>query len=541
MYLIIGDPRLINDDSRYYYYCGGEYYNHLIQQFPELLTINRDAINEVLFYSFLPDDNNKKIKTAICNQYECGDGHIKVICTNIQTGDVTCDEIRRREYGYCVQNQSLVDDKYTPVVLPIESIQSYTQIKVGRMSPRYVSLMAKAEEYTMKHDWAGIVGLFPPEKQIASSEYWDDEKCLSTLAFALGKLALKQRNAKMGTTSRSLGFDPDQYFLAVSDRCLELNPKSSMHQSTRAYYYYELYMNQRREEDYQKAYDLYSTLIFLSKEYYKEEYRFVKLCQKHFENNCWKKGGVNDWLSASQSVLQGFKELIDVYPDLDADRKSKYRKCYLRSIFGYSGFSIDTYFTYWNDYVQKNLYGKDIRSYKLGQAQFQSIATVEQLLTQLAGEAEYADPSRTDLQFKPNYLEVLYRLAQIQQVEGIVYVMLGKDSSEYFKYFIASNEYLDSLLAVARERKAKGERFKFPDYTKVTRAINLYFLGQLDECHRCFSHAKEYMIYEQGCIYALCHDDENAIKVLSSIPSKDKCYHKAQRLILQIQGVKDED
>lgn len=540
MYIIISDSRFVNDDSRYYYFSTGEYYNQLIQNAPELLAIKREAVDEVLFYSFAGVDNDKAIRIAKCLSYECGDGHIKIVCTDVRNGEATCGEVKRRLYGYCVKNQLLVNEK-TPFVITVDSIQQYTNIKVGKSAPRYVSLMEKEEAYRQQNNWEGIVELFPSEKEIKNSEYWDDDECLSKLAFALGKVASKCRKERRESAIRQIRYNPDSFFLLVSNRCLELNPESSMHQSTRAYYYYELYMDKKTEEAYQKASEIYMMLTLTSKEKYKEEYRYTKLRQMHFENNQWNGVYADDWLFASRKILESYKRLIDTYIDLDEDRKSKYRTLYLRSLFGYSSFSLDMYFTYWDDYVQQQLFGRELKPYKLEQHRLREIAMVEKYLTQLLDEGEYTDSSHIDLQAKPNYFEVMYRLAQIEQVEGIVYVMLGKEPSEYNKFFVSSNEHIDTLLSAAKEQKSKGKRFNFPHYAKLPKAINLYFLGLLDECHKCFFHAREYMIYEQGRIYALCHDYEKANQVLSLIPSSDKCYHKAQKLIAQIQESKYEN
>ena len=43
------------------------------------------------------------------------------------------------------------------------------------------------------------------------------------------------------------------------------------------------------------------------------------------------------------------------------------------------------------------------------------------------------------------------------------------------------------------------------------------------------------MLYEEACIYALCKDYANAIRVISEIPERDTCYNKAQKLLTEIQ------
>ena len=78
------------------------------------------------------------------------------------------------------------------------------------------------------------------------------------------------------------------------------------------------------------------------------------------------------------------------------------------------------------------------------------------------------------------------------------------------------------------------EKFLFPDFVKLTEAINLHFLKRYDECHKNFFKAKNYMLYEQGVLYCLQNKKELALEVLKTIPNKDTCYNKAQILIKRI-------
>ena len=169
------------------------------------------------------------------------------------------------------------------------------------------------------------------------------------------------------------------------------------------------------------------------------------------------------------------------------------------------------------------------------------IVKVEKYLSIISTEKNFDNLSQIDLQDKPNYLEVQYRFAQIEQSKGIVYVMKRKEKSEYVRFFEKSNEYIEKLFVLAKRKKQANERFNYPHYAKLPKAINLYFLGQLEQCHQCFYNAREYMIYEQGCIYALCQDFASAERVLQTIPENNTCYKKAQKLIQRIQILQNEN
>lgn len=537
MYLILFDPQLIRNPNRYYNLIIGECYTKTLQTVPDISVLNKNTnVDEILIYSGMKEDEEKPAKIARCSAIEHGEGFLRIEYGEVKSADATCKDVKGRVYHYCMQHDLLTESKYSPCIIIIDNMQHYTDIKMGRLTPRYVSIMSQLDEYQKKGDWLSVIKLFPDEKNIKNSDYWDDVRCLSKLAFALSKLAIRYRKTKSLKSERNTEYNYDKFFLLVSDRCLELNPEASMHTSTRAYYYYDRYMTEKKDDFYIKAYELYESLVSSSAEWYKEKYRFVKLRHIHFESNQWNGRYSDIWLPTSRGILKDYKELIEVYNELDEFRKKQYHKLYLKALFGYAIFSIDNYFTYWDDYVKLHIFDQAIKAYKLKDQQLKEIVQVEEYLKRLYSEKHFDDLSLIDLQDKPNYFEVQYRIAQLEQIKGIVYVMKGKEYSEFFHFFKESNERLNILLSYAKAQKEKNEKFNYPHYAKLPKAINLYFIGEYDECHRCFYRAREYMLYEEGCIYALCKDYSNAIKVLSTIPEQDKCYNKAKNLLSNIRS-----
>ena len=87
----------------------------------------------------------------------------------------------------------------------------------------------------------------------------------------------------------------------------------------------------------------------------------------------------------------------------------------------------------------------------------------------------FDDLNHLDLDDDPNYFELQYRLAQIEQVKGIVYVMKGKNREDFAHFFEASNRRIETLLSCAKVQKEKDARFNYPSYVKPVQAINLYF------------------------------------------------------------------
>ena len=514
----------------------GDYYNRIIQTSPATLTITAKDIDEILIYSGAKMDAEKSVKIATCASFEHGEGFLRIEYENIKSANITCSDVKGRVYHYCIKNNLLDDNNFCPNLFIVENIQQYTDIKVGRLTPRYVSIMSKLEDCQKRGDWVSIIKLFPDSKNIQASEFWDDVMCLSKLSFALSNLAMRARNSKE-FVSPIENCNYDKFFLKVSKRCLELDPDNSMHISSRAYYYYTRYLSEKKNDLYQQAFELYEQLIPKTPEWYKEKYRFAKLRQKHIKLN--KTTGYysrEQWSAICRSALDDYRELIESYENLDDHRKKKYHKIYLKALFGYSTLNIDASFNFWDDYIMLHIFGVKLNERRMNHIKLQEIVLVDKHLQKIYSEMNCDDITRLDLDDDPNYFELQYRIAQVEQIKGIVYVMKNKSPEEYLHFFEESNKHIDALLLCAKELKKSGyAKFNFPYYAKPLQAINLYFLGRTEESHKCFYNAKTYMLYEEACIYTLCKDYANAIRVISEIPERDTCYNKAQKLLTEIQ------
>ena len=96
--------------------------------------------------------------------------------------------------------------------------------------------------------------------QIENDALWNDPECLGKLTFALSKLAARTyRNPRPDDIQRKK--ENEAFFLKVSERCIELEPYRSMHKSTLAYFLYDRYKKESRQEDFDRAKELYSAML----------------------------------------------------------------------------------------------------------------------------------------------------------------------------------------------------------------------------------------------------------------------------------------
>ncbi len=531
MYLIIRDDNLIRSTERYYYVTSGKYYKECLKANPKLSSINIDNIEEMLVFSGKKVYNDKLVQYVRCSNIELKEDSIRIEYGERTGSDITCESIRKRVYGYCMKNNIINNSDFPPSILLIDNMSDYTYIKIGKAVSKFRSVMSQCDELKQKNDWLGIVRLFPEKNEIHNSEYWDDVVCLNELSFALSKLDSRYSTKKNDQKTDKYG----KYFIKVSDRIIQLEPKNISAMSNRGYYYYNRYQNSKIDAMYTSALPIYGDLIAMSAEAYKEKYRFAQLKKMHFEANAWNGTYTGkDWYDAVKSIRDSFSELITSYSDLDEGRQKRYKTYYLRSLFAYATFCIDNTLQYWDSYANNKIFGAEIKSYMLEKAKFDEILNAEKHLQKICDEKHYDEELIFDLKDHPTYFEVKYRQAQIEQIKGIVYVLKNQSSEKYDSFFRKSNEIIIKLLDYAKLRRE--DKFLFPHYAKEPKAINHFFLGEMDQIDGCCYKARTYMKYEQARIYCILGDYEKASNIIEEIPENDTCYNKAQKLLDRIKN-----
>lgn len=529
MYLIVFDSKCLKED-RQYYFCQGQHFERIISLFPTLKESKASAFEEVLICSVSKEDAKINAKVCRCKNLVVTDTSLKVDYDGEKTEIAeSCENIRKRLYAKLLNTGIIKKGEYPPFVVAFEEYQAYLDVKETILDNETVSFMEKIEKLKTRNYWRDIVNLFPKIDEIENSKFWDNSYCLNELYFALAKLAEPGTRIDFKTKRYY-----ENYFFKVINRCIELEPYKASHKSVLAYHYYSQFRTEKKNRDnvFEKAEELYLWLIENSQDPYKEKYRYAKLKQTNFEIIKW--AGGDNWIKNVNEITSDFKQLIDEYASLSEDRQKRYKKEYVKSLFGYTVVNIENLLQYYKAYTSNVIFKKPIGEYFLQQDKMADILKCDEYLHIILDVGNYKDKERVDLQHdKPNYFEVYYRLAQIEQMKGLIYILKGEQYDKYAKYFSTSNIYVENVLALAKERKGK-ENFSFPYYTKCTKAINYHFLNQYEKCHECFYNAKPWMIYEQGVLYYLQDSKKEALKVLKTIPQSDTCYNKAQTLINKI-------
>ena len=418
-----------------------------------------------------------------------------------------------------------------PLIVLVKDYQSFMDIKENENEIKYKSFMEDISDLKIRHKWCDIIEKFPKEKDIENHEIWDNAYCLNELTYALSKL-IEPGYKKIDTLQKE---QFEKYFLKTINRCIELEPNSNVHKSILAYHYYVVFMAEHNNKKgyFEKAEKLYQYLIVNSNEKYKELYRYTKLREFNFDLVKWQ--GREIWIKNVNDIVNDFTKLINDYEDLPEDKQKKYKKEYIGALFGYSRFNLENLLPYYDSYVSNKLFNEPIKEFLFKKERIDSISKIEMYLNKIVEIRQFDNSDVSiDLRVKPSYFDVYYRLSQIEQIKGLVYILKGDDLNNGNEFFEKSNEYVKNVLDLAK-LKTGQEKFLFPDFVKLIKAINMHFLKRYDDCHRNFFRAKNYMIYEQGVLYCLQGNREEALKVLNLIPAKDNCYNKAQLLIKRIE------
>lgn len=533
MYLLVSDRSALLRE-RSYYSVSGAWFSEVAMCFPGYATVTADNIDEILVYSSQAADDACHAKTASCGGFSADDSSIRIDYESLQDADFLSGDIRKRRYGFCKRNSILSEKGFAPSIIFVDDINEYMRIKNGK--GQFVvneNLLARLTEMVSNNDWIGIVRCFPKADRIENDPIWNDPECLSKLTFALSKLTSRTyKNPRPEDIQRRI--DNEEFFLRVSDRCIELEPYRSMHRSTLAYFLYDRYKKEYHQEDFEQAKVLYEDLIESSQNKFKEQYRYVNLLRKHYElpDNRYDSEAYKEF----GKVIAEYESLINSYQVLSNEEKLAQKKNYVKALYQYVALHADrTFKRYWDVYFNKIFAGVQVKDYLINSNAIELLDSCEEKINEVLSII----PGKVDtnnINDKPSYFDVRYRKAQIMQSRGFIAVLSGKTEDEYLPFFINSSDIIDDLLKTAKMLKSQGARFLFPDYLKVPQAVNYCMMHKEEQLDKLFFKAKPWMMYEYGKIETLLGNTGHAVEIFRSIPDQDLCRNKAERLIERLEN-----
>lgn len=532
MYLVISDYRLSKNARDFF--RKDDWLEEIKISYPQYIDVQVEDIDEILVYSSKKDDGALLAKTVTCVDYIADEDYLRIVYGELTSEpEVNCNFVWKNVHALLRRKGLLKQGEYAPPVLYLDSIQDYKYIRNGpQKSFAAQGLLDKLTGMLTDNDWIGIVKSCPKADRIEQDEIWNDPECLAKLAFALSKLATRTRK---NPTPQDLQRKEEnsQFFLKVSERCMELEPYSSMHKSTLAYFLYDRYKANYDENDFAWAKKLFEDLIETSFQSFKEKYRYANLLRKHYENpkNLYKSDSYKEF----NQVIAQYDQLLADYDKLEEKVKQNQKNNYIKALYQYVTLQYDKLFSrHWDVFFEKLYYGADIPEYLINGYAAELIKKCDDYIHIVEGMIP-EKPTIENINDKPSYLDVHYRDAQYAMAKAFLLRLRNFPSERYLPYFEEAEGKLTSLLEQAKELKDQGARFVFPHYMKLPLAICYYFEDKQEECLNSFSRNDQpWMKFEQAKFLVLYGDIDKAIELLEHIPAKDLCRNKADNLLAKI-------
>lgn len=523
MYLIVDDRNKMADDSRSYFVCSKSYFENVLEKFPEAAALKKGDIEGVIVFTSQKEQADKSVFEVECTEFVCTENSLKVGYGESKPLESKCGIVNKNLFGL-LKRKGRVKNGFIPFVALVDINELYKVL--GLENPKLKGKLDEIEELKKRHKWMEIVNFFGDINKIEKLECWENLTYLNEVIFALSKIVEPGYKKIDDFEKKKL----EGIFLKAVERSLEIEPQNTTINSILAYHYYCMFMDKKDNGNglYDKANELYLELMEISKESFKEKYRYWKLQQINFDLIKWtlKK----EWLPKVEGILSGFKQLIDEYKTLSVDKQKRMKKEYIGSLYSYSVFAIENFLKVWEAYSENLIFKKQISPYILSQDKLRMIKDVDGYLKEIVQVSGFEERGNNiDLRQKPSYIDILYRQAQIEQTKGIIHVIKKSPPDKYNQYFVQSNIYLEKLFNLAK-RAQEQTKILYPHFAKETRAINHYFLKNENMIHGNFNNAKPYMLYEEAVIYCLQNKFDLALQTLCKIPKNDTCYNKANLL-----------
>ena len=529
MYILISEYNYQNNYS--YFSCGGKWLESVKKHYPDYAELKKEDIDEILVYSSRKDNSALFARTVHCAGYIADEEYLRINYGEvIEDSEINCGEVRGRVYYLLKRKKALPDDGFVPSVVFLSDIRDYKYILLGKNRNLVnQNLLDQMTGMVQNNDWIGIVRSCPPISRIEQDPIWNDPECLAKLSFALSKLAT--RNGRNVDPKRKA--ENTEYFFKTVERCIEIDPYSSMHKSTLAYFLYDRYKQSFDQSDYERAKALYEDLIDTSPSSFKEQYRYANLMREHYyvPANLYSPESYKEF----SRVINQYDIVIEAYDKLSEAEKKNQRNNYRKALYQYVGLQYDkSYSRYWDVFFEKVIFGNSVPEYLINSAAAEILKKCDLYIETVAGMSP-DEITADNVNDKPSLFDIRYRQAQLSMSKGFWCLLRNYPSEKYISYFQAAKEILEAALNSAKQLSREGVRFNFPRYLKAPLAICAYIQNNDADCSWYYERADHWMRFEYAQILILQGQVDKAKEILSAIPEKDRCRNKANSLLEKIE------
>lgn len=95
MYLVVFDGRALKEE-RAYFFRSGEYCNAIFEKFPQIKTIQKSDIEEILILSLVKDDDALSVRCSKCKNLVIEENNIKIEYFETYDHNEKCGVVKKR-------------------------------------------------------------------------------------------------------------------------------------------------------------------------------------------------------------------------------------------------------------------------------------------------------------------------------------------------------------------------------------------------------------------------------------------------------------
>lgn len=227
------------------FYSSKNFYKEILDHFPSVSSLALNQISKGILIFAKPIDYHKKAMGITVTSVNVNNDFISIKFSLDCELDYITDDIRKKLYKKLNDEHILKDIKFLPTLCLLNEEQS--EFVFQQKSKENKTLLEEIKKYELSNDWKKIYDKFKPITKLQENpSLWNDSDILSTLGFAVGKLAETTEipRAIFKDEKQKKEFLKNQFIYrneteVIRKRVAELNPNNATSWSNLAYLYYQ--------------------------------------------------------------------------------------------------------------------------------------------------------------------------------------------------------------------------------------------------------------------------------------------------------------
>lgn len=461
------------------FYSSGAYLNSIKQKMPNYLDLEQNDIKGCIVYLKGKQFQNThpyivEVTSIISNE--------KMIEINFNLDkeiEITSEELSKQIYRFSRSNGLIDSELIYPPTLMILGKEDFDNIRKGQVNARRVtSRTGKIEDYKSKNDWKSIVDMFEPLENLENTYDWNNETDLSELAFACSKISELKNGMERDKNHLAYIKKYREYCFKTYERCIDIKPFDYRYSSGIAYRHYQNVFEltrQKGRKDGNAKLEIEEALKWFDKSLEIYPLNIKDLSRKGYlildKKIANIKHGVNKWTrelfqELEKIEVEGIECLncvFKLYEELDDDKKKRYKKDYIKSLYRLSKYILDKVNDTWNEYSCNKIIGNEI-NLQYNKFDYDYILTAHKLMSKCLFELTNYEINEIDCIIEEVFTEeywngspvdILYHTGEIYMLMYLVKSNIQSDEKAilYKKYSL--HYYNEAIRVGIRMKKQR--------------------------------------------------------------------------------------